>query len=288
MCVLTPCVLERGEPLANYRQVKAAIERIQSDLGIGARKITVSTVGIVPNIRKLMVDLPQVRLAVSLHCASDEERSALLPANERYGGLDELMTCLQEYITTTGRRITLEWALIEGQNDTPETARQLGKLIAKYGLRRDMVHINVIPLNPTGGFEGSPSQRGRVNAFCQILEQDFGVACTPRVRRGIDIDAGCGQLKAKVMREGKDDARSEEDVASSGASVAETFVIDDAAVDFESDDYDDPEFDHQWQKDEAARLISLVQGTTVPSKVLLDETKPINRKKSRGTNALAP
>jgi 23S rRNA (adenine2503-C2)-methyltransferase len=103
-----------GEPLANYRNVKEAIHRITQDLGIGARKITVSTVGVVPNIRKLFSDpdMPQVRLAVSLHCASDAERTKLLPANARYGGLDELMLTLKEYIETTNRRITLEWALI--------------------------------------------------------------------------------------------------------------------------------------------------------------------------------
>lgn len=190
-----------GEPLANYRNVVEAIHRIQDDIGIGARKITVSTVGLVPNIRKLMVDLPQVRLAVSLHSANDEERSALLPANDRYGGLTQLMSTLNEYIETTGRRITLEWALIEGENDTPETAHELGQLLVKkHNIRRDMVHVNVIPLNPTGGYGGSPSGKSRVNQFVQILEKDYGIACTPRVRRGIDINAGCGQLKAEVEK----------------------------------------------------------------------------------------
>ena len=89
-----------------------AIKRMNTDLGIGARKITVSTVGVVPNIRKLMEEDLQVRLAVSLHCSSDEERSQLLPANKRYGGLDELMNTIREYIDTTNRRVTLEWALI--------------------------------------------------------------------------------------------------------------------------------------------------------------------------------
>jgi hypothetical protein len=190
-----------GEPLANYRNVVGAINRMNQDLGIGARKITVSTVGIVPNIRKLISDpaMPQVRLAVSLHCATDEERTALIPANRRFGGLHELMTALYDYIETTGRRVTLEWALIAGENDTPETARTLGKLINKYKLRRDMVHVNVIPLNPTDGYAKTPSNRGRVDAFINTLEKEFRIACTPRVRRGIDIDAGCGQLKSKVL-----------------------------------------------------------------------------------------
>lgn len=191
-----------GEPLANYKHVMNAVRRINDDLGIGARKITLSTVGIVPNIQKLYQDptVPQVRLAVSLHCATDDERTALLPANRRNGGLDALMTTLREYIEVTGRRLTLEWALIHGDNDTPESARSLGRLLRQHRLRRDMVHVNVIPLNPTGGYVGAPSQRSRVDAFCKILQTDYGVTCTPRMRRGIDIDAGCGQLKAKVLQ----------------------------------------------------------------------------------------
>lgn len=86
------------------------------------------------------------------------------------------------------------------ENDTPETARKLGNLIKAYGIRRDMIHINLIPLNPTGGYGGSPSARKAVNAFVDILDQDFGIKATPRVRRGIDIDAGCGQLKAAINK----------------------------------------------------------------------------------------
>eukprot|EP00934_Nitzschia_sp_Nitz4_P000283 Nitzschia sp. Nitz4//scaffold105_size73764//59408//61164//NITZ4_005684-RA/size73764-augustus-gene-0.53-mRNA-1//1//CDS//3329532471//283//frame0 len=188
-----------GEPLMNYKNVKAAIHRIQRELGIGHRRITVSTVGILPNIDRLADDLPQVRLAVSLHSAKDDERSALMPVNKRYGGLDRLMQRLQEYQQKTGKRITLEWALIERKNDNAEAAHTLGKLLRQW-LRMDMVHINVIPLNPTGGFGGNPSSRERVDAFCKILQSTYHVACTPRVRRGIDIDAGCGQLKAEIER----------------------------------------------------------------------------------------
>ena len=190
-----------GEPLANLRNVKHAIQRMTHELGIGARRITVSTVGIVPNIRRLYQDpdMPKIRLAISLHCASDQERDVLLPVNARYGGLHELLSCLKEYMDTTRQRITLEWALIEGQNDTIDTARSLGWLLTKYNLRRDMVHVNVIPLNPTGGYGGNPSGRSRVDQFCHILMDEFYISCTPRVRRGIDIDAGCGQLKAQVL-----------------------------------------------------------------------------------------
>ena len=258
------------EPLANYRQVKTAVQRINNELGIGARRITISTVGIVPNIRKLYEDpeMPPVRLAVSLHCATDEERSALLPANARYGGLDELMGAVKDYQEKSGSRITLEWALIEGTNDSVSVARTLGRLVARYGLRRDMVHVNVIPLNPTGGYGGSPSGRKRVNAFCQALEQEFGIKATPRVRRGIDIDAGCGQLKSKVEREKnsyrKDDrAIIEDDGKGDLVGRAGIFEIDTSAVDFDEDEFDDPVYTSDIDKSEAARLINLVKGSTI-------------------------
>ena len=268
-----------GEPLANFRNVMEAVPRIQQLAGIGARKITISTVGVVPNIRKLMASPIQVRLAVSLHCASDEERSALLPANRRYGGLNELMTTLYDYIETTGRRLTLEWALIEGENDTPEMAKKLGNLLRKYKLRRDMVHVNVIPLNPTGGYAGSASGRQRVNEFMRILNEDFGVACTPRVRRGIDIDAGCGQLKSKALFEEEQKAKKikeeeEEPIVINEVSIStqedvsakeEPFSFDFATVDLDSDDvqYNDDEeiIDETFDADEASRLLALVKGT---------------------------
>jgi len=205
-----------GEPLANYRNVLGAIHRMNTDLGISARKITISTVGIVPNIRKLMnQDLP-VRLALSLHCATDEERSALLPANKRYGGLDELMSTIREYIQVKKSRVTFEWALIEGQNDTKEVARTLGRLLQKHDIRSDMAHVNLIPLNPTGGYGGSPSGRLNVQRFQEVLEKEFGVSATPRMRRGIDIDAGCGQLKASVKKKELEEEAKRIGIVSSG------------------------------------------------------------------------
>ena len=309
-----------GEPLANYRNVRTAVNRITTELGIGARKITISTVGVVPNIRKLTEDdeMPPIRLAVSLHNANNEARTKLMPANGRYGGLDELMGSLKNYIDTTGRRITLEWALIEGQNDTPQVASELGQLIRRFGLRRDMVHVNVIPLNPTGGFAGSPSGRKRVDEFINTLVDKFGIACTPRMRRGIDINAGCGQLKAKLQRKEQqesssptltdrdiqsfvvqtpmvgvyndlyegDDEFDETSMPTTDIAVGqvivsnqktEYFVADDA-VDFESDDYDDPEFDTEWEKEEAARLISLVQASLNIAPNVMDITIPITEK----------
>jgi 23S rRNA (adenine2503-C2)-methyltransferase len=270
-----------GEPLANYQNVKKAVQRIQAELGIGHRKITISTVGIVPNIYKMAIDMPQVRLAVSLHCATDQERTNLLPANKRYGGLDELMQSLQEYISTTGKRITLEWALIEGENDTPETAHQLGKLIKKW-LRKDMVHVNVIPLNPTGGFMGSPSGRSRVNKFIQVLEENYGVGCTPRVRRGIDINAGCGQLKADVEKRQRKEQKVEQQTEATTSNDTDFIVAEDEDDDEEDEeetqafaldessiemDYDDDWTDHVYESkkelSEADRLVNLVKGTTI-------------------------
>jgi len=183
-----------------------AIRRMNAELGIGARRITVSTVGVVPNIRRLMnEDGLQVRLALSLHCATDDERTALLPANRRYGGLDELMSAVREYIQVKRSRVTFEWALIEGRNDSREVARTLGRLLQRHGIRSDMAHVNLIPLNPTGGYGGGPSGRGNVQNFVNVLEKEFGVSATPRMRRGIDINAGCGQLTASVKK--KDDMR---------------------------------------------------------------------------------
>jgi 23S rRNA (adenine2503-C2)-methyltransferase len=182
-----------GEPFHNYDQSIEAIRRLNDQLGIGARHITVSTVGLVPQIRQFADEGVQVRLAISLHAATDEERSALLPVNRRWN-LSELMDACRYYIEKTGRRITFEWALIRGENDTPEQAHKLGKL-----LRGMLCHVNLIPLNPTGGYDGKPSDPVAVSAFIQIVES-YGVSATVRVRRGIDIDAGCGQLKSAVLR----------------------------------------------------------------------------------------
>lgn len=187
-----------GEPFHNYDSSLTAIRRLMSDLGIGARHITVSTVGLVPMIRRFADEGLQVKLAISLHAATDDERTALLPVNRRYP-LSELLDACRYYNERSGRRITFEWTLIQGENDTPEQAHDLGKLL--LGLD---CHVNVIPLNPTGGFHGDPSAIGRVETFVGILE-DRGIPATIRIRRGIDIDAGCGQLKSKVIRHRRGD-----------------------------------------------------------------------------------
>jgi 23S rRNA (adenine2503-C2)-methyltransferase len=182
-----------GEPFHNYDATLEAVRRLMSDLGIGARHITISTVGLVPAIRRFADEGLQVTLAISLHKTTDEERSALLPVNKRYP-LSELMDACREYAAKTGRRITFEWASIAGQNDTTEEAKRLGHLL--HGLN---CHVNIIPLNPTGGYGGTPSDLKTVKNFVDTLAT-YNIEATIRVRRGIDIDAGCGQLKSNVIR----------------------------------------------------------------------------------------
>lgn len=188
-----------GEPFHNYDASLEAIRRLMSELGIGARHITVSTVGLVPQIRRFAEEGLQVKLAISLHAATDGERGALLPVNKRWPVAELLDTC-RYYVEKTGRRITFEWALIHKENDTPQQAHALGALLK--GL---MCHVNLIPLNPTAEYAHGPSAADRIEAFIAILGE-YGVSATVRVRRGIDIDAGCGQLKASVLHSGDGEA----------------------------------------------------------------------------------
>ncbi len=182
-----------GEPLANYKNVMEAVRRIIAELGIGARHITISTVGLVPRIKKFAEEDIQVGLAVSLHQTQDAARSALMPVNMRYN-IAELLRACKDYTHKTKRRVTFEWALIRDQTDSSDTAHELGKL-----LQGMLCHVNVIPLNPTAGFAGKPTPKADVSNFCSILGR-YGISCTPRVRRGIDIDAGCGQLRADLLK----------------------------------------------------------------------------------------
>jgi 23S rRNA (adenine2503-C2)-methyltransferase len=179
-----------GEPFANYHQLIDALQRLSDPIGyhFGARRITVSTVGLVPMIERFRQEHLQVNLAVSLHAATNDLRASMLPINKRYP-LEVLIPACRAYATTTHRRLSFEWALIENVNDTPEQARALAQL-AK-GL---LCHVNLIPLNPTHGFTGAASTRERIAAFRAILA-DQHIPNSLRVRRGIDIHAGCGQLK---------------------------------------------------------------------------------------------
>jgi len=181
-----------GEPLANYAATRQAIATLTDERGynLGARRITLSTVGLVPGIRRLAGEGLPVNLAVSLHAAEDELRSRLVPINRRYP-LAELMAAVREYIARTGRRVTFEYALIAGVNDAPEQARALVRLLAGT-----LCHVNLIPLNPTPGSPLRPSPRERVNAFRDELAAG-GIAATVRLRRGIGIEAGCGQLRRR-------------------------------------------------------------------------------------------
>lgn len=183
-----------GEPLHNYEATLQAIELMiaPDGLGIGQRHITLSSVGLVPAIRRFAEEGLQVGLAISLHAATDEERTPLLPINKRWP-IAELLDACRYYIEKTGRRVTFEWALIDGKNDSVEEASRLGNLLK--GL---LCHVNLIPLNPTSGYGGRPSNPARVQAFIDMLKA-YGVSSSVRVRRGIDIEAGCGQLKAAVQ-----------------------------------------------------------------------------------------
>ena len=182
-------VMGMGEPFHNYDNTLAAIDRLHDPDGyaLGARRFTVSTVGLVPAIRRFAAEKRQVNLAISLHAADDALRTSMLPVNKSYP-LDELMDACRDYVATTGRRITFEWALVEGVNDTPEQARLLASRLK--GL---LCHVNAIPLNPTPGFSGQATGRERAETFQKAMEQ-AGIPCTVRLRRGIDIQAGCGQL----------------------------------------------------------------------------------------------
>ncbi len=178
-----------GEPLHNYDAVIQALHSIsdRSGIGIGPTKISISTVGVVPGILRLAEEAQPYRLAVSLHGSTEEERAALVPASKRWS-LATLIAACRKYGEQTGRRIFFEWTLIAGKNDSPETAHRLADL-----LRGMNAHINLIPLNPTNGFAGKESGSGK--AFQEILIAT-GFPCTFRQRRGIDVAAGCGMLKA--------------------------------------------------------------------------------------------
>jgi 23S rRNA (adenine2503-C2)-methyltransferase len=179
-----------GEPLANLDNVWTAVQRLHDDLGIGARHITVSTVGLVPGIDRIATWGLPVNLAVSLHAATDAKRDQLVPINRRYP-LGELAAACQRYVRTTRRRLSIEWAMIDGVNDGPDDAAEL----AAFALPL-RAHVNLIPLNPTEGWPTAPSPRATIDAFRQELAHR-GVNATVRRNRGTDIDAACGQLRAR-------------------------------------------------------------------------------------------
>jgi 23S rRNA (adenine2503-C2)-methyltransferase len=185
-----------GEPLHNYDNTVKAVDRLTHSEGfnLGARKITISTVGLVPAIRRYADERRQTPLAVSLHAATDRERKRLIPVARRWP-LESLMEACRYYIQQTGRRLTFEWALIARENDTIEQAERLSLLLSGM-----LCHVNLIPLNPTAGYRGRPSDPSRVAAFQKTLAAG-GVTSSVRLRRGIDIQAGCGQLRDRITTE---------------------------------------------------------------------------------------
>jgi 23S rRNA (adenine2503-C2)-methyltransferase len=192
-------VMGMGEPFHNYDETMAAIDRLNDTQGynLGARRFTISTVGLIPAIKRFTEERRQINLAISLHAADDELRTALLPANRKYP-LEPLLTACGEYVEKTGRRVTFEWALIRDVNDAPEQAIKLSALLQRFRHGGSMLcHVNVIPLNPTHRYRGKATTRERAKAFQVILEKS-GIPCTIRTRRGIDIQAGCGQLAVEV------------------------------------------------------------------------------------------
>jgi 23S rRNA (adenine2503-C2)-methyltransferase len=180
-----------GEPLANYDPTWAAVERFHADLGLSARHLTVSTVGIVPGIRRLATEALPVNLAVSLHAADDALRDELVPINKRYP-LSTLMDACAGYIQAKGRRLSFEWALIDGVNDRDVDADLLIERSRSLPLP---AHVNLIPLNPTPGYTVRGTPLSRVRAFRDRLREG-GVNATVRQTRGTEIDAACGQLRA--------------------------------------------------------------------------------------------
>jgi 23S rRNA (adenine2503-C2)-methyltransferase len=182
-----------GEPLANLDRAWPAVERLHGDLGLSARHLTVSTVGLVPGIRRLAAEDLPVNLAVSLHAANDALRDELVPINRRYP-LSVLMAACADHLRAKGRRLSFEWALIDGTNDRPSDARELAVLARSLPLP---AHVNLIPLNPTPGYPTRGTPPDRVARFRRQLA-DLGVNATVRRNRGTDIDAACGQLAARV------------------------------------------------------------------------------------------
>ena len=178
-----------GEPLANYGPMWAAVERLHGDVGVSARHITVSTVGIVPGILRLAGEHLPVNLAVSLHAANDELRDQLVPINRRYA-LGAVVDACGAWVASHNRRLSFEWALIDGVNDRPADARELAAIARPLG-----AHVNLIPLNPTPGYLTRGTPPAGVGAFRDRLAA-AGVNVTVRRNRGTDIAAACGQLAA--------------------------------------------------------------------------------------------
>ena len=181
-----------GEPFDNYSQVSGFLRQIHAPKGIGLsyRNITLSTCGLVPYIKRFAEDFPQVNLAVSLHAATQEEREKIMPVAKAYP-LSELIPACRQHADVTGRRITFEYALIQGQNDSQQHCEKLAALLKGINC-----HVNLIPLNPVTESGLQTVSRESAHRFAQSLE-NLGIPCTVRRQLGADIDAACGQLRKK-------------------------------------------------------------------------------------------
>jgi 23S rRNA (adenine2503-C2)-methyltransferase len=182
-----------GEPLHNYKNVWTALRRLTDPeaFGLGARHITLSTVGLAPMIDRMADEALPINLAVSLHAPNDDLRTSLVPVNKAYP-VAEVLAAVERYIQKTGRRVTFEYALMGGINDSPALARELAQKLQPL-----LCHVNVIPLNPIPDSPYQPASTAATEQFVQIL-RDYGVPATVRLRRGIEINAGCGQLRSAI------------------------------------------------------------------------------------------
>lgn len=185
-----------GEPLHNYDAVLAATHILcdTAGLALSPSRMTISTVGVIPGIIRLADERQPVSLAVSLHGATQEARAAIVPVARKWP-LDDLMDACRYYCDTMDRHIFYEWTLIDGANDRAGDAHALGAL-----LRTQRAHVNLIPLNPTDGYDGTPTHITAARAFQAVLAE-YGIPSTVRQRRGIDIAAGCGQLRKSTSIE---------------------------------------------------------------------------------------
>ena len=185
-------VMGMGEPFDNYEGLSDFIRLIHDEkgYGLGLRNITVSTCGIIPGIKRFSEDFPQVNLAISLHAPNQKMREQTMPVAKKYG-YDDLLAACREYADKTGRRVTFEYAVIDGVNDSPECAEELASRLKGW-----LTHVNLIPLNKVEGREFKTAKDSGIQRFRQILEKS-GVPATIRRTLGSDIDAACGQLRRK-------------------------------------------------------------------------------------------
>lgn len=190
-------IMGMGEPFHNYDNTLNAIDIVNHPqaMNFGSRRFTISTVGVIPEIKRFISEKRQVNLAISLHASTNEVRSKLLPINSKYP-IQNLMDACIDYVQSTHRRISFEWALIDGVNDNDEQLIRLCKILQPFKTgSTSLCHVNIIPLNPTQKYSGVPTPHQRAQEFCEKIKHE-GISATVRLRRGIEIRAGCGQLTA--------------------------------------------------------------------------------------------